>query len=100
MEQTEEKKTATAVLEYEIYNLGCAAAMVALGYEMIRVQWDSPREEPGSRATFIFLCRVEEAKEDLKKNMIKYQGYQLSVDAKKFYFSLATVRTEMYGEKT
>jgi len=94
MEKTEEKTS-----EYVIYNLGCAAAMVSLGYELFRVDWDKDREEKGARANFIFSYIEEEFKEEIKTQMLKYQQMELEVDAKKYYFALAEVRNAMYGAK-
>lgn len=74
---------------YLIYDLGCSAAIIAAGYELMNLDRTNP-----SRVGFIF-----ENSEPLQSDVNAYWANRLSVDARTLNENSKMLKTRIYSEK-
>ena len=70
------------------YDLGCSAALISAGFELISLDKANPR-----RVQFIF-CR----KNNIEKVVNKYWTNQLNVQARSFFENIKMLKNRIYSE--
>ena len=70
------------------YDLGCSAALISAGFELISLDKANPR-----RVQFIF-CR----KNNIEKVVNKYWTNQLNVQASSFFENIKMLKNRIYSE--
>ena len=70
------------------YDLGCSAALISAGFELISLDKANPR-----RVQFIF-CR----KNNIEKVVNKYWTNQLNLQARSFFENIKMLKNRIYSE--